>query len=53
MIIFFFFSFQDKVSTPNFTTLCKSIDTILGGGISLGTITEISGTPGIGKTCLG
>ena len=33
-------------------TFCKSIDTMLGGGVPLGQITEICGLPGIGKTQL-
>jgi len=31
-------------------TFCRNIDTMLGGGIPLGQITEICGLPGIGKT---
>jgi len=34
-------------------TFCKSLDTILGGGVSIGQITEFCGVPGIGKTQLG
>lgn len=33
-------------------TFCKSVDTVLGGGIKLGHITEIIGAPGTGKTQL-
>lgn len=33
-------------------TFCKSLDTILGGGILLGQITELCGIPNIGKTQL-
>lgn len=31
-------------------TFCARVDDMLGGGISLGKITEICGAPGIGKT---
>jgi RAD51-like protein 2 len=34
-------------------TFSKGIDDILGGGVSLGQITEFCGVPGIGKTQLG
>merc|ERR1740124_909097 len=34
-------------------TFSKSIDNILGGGISLGELTEVCGLPGAGKTQLG
>ena len=33
-------------------SFCKSIDDMLGGGIALGQVTEISGMPGTGKTQL-
>ena len=33
-------------------TFCKSIDTMLGGGIPMGQITEVCGIPGVGKTQL-
>ena len=33
-------------------SFCKSIDKLLGGGVSLGQVTEISGLPGTGKTQL-
>jgi RAD51-like protein 2 len=33
-------------------TFCKALDTMLGGGISLGQVTEVCGVPGIGKTQL-
>ena len=33
-------------------TFCRSIDQLLGGGISLGQVTEIAGMPGVGKTQL-
>lgn len=34
-------------------TFCKAVDKLLGGGVSLGQVTEISGLPGTGKTQLG
>ena len=33
-------------------TFCKPLDSILGGGIPLGEVTEICGVPGVGKTQL-
>ena len=33
-------------------TFCRSIDDLLGGGISLGQVTELAGLPGTGKTQL-
>ena len=33
-------------------TFCRSIDDLIGGGIALGEVTEISGMPGTGKTQL-
>ena len=33
-------------------SFCKSLDKLLGGGVSLGQVTEISGLPGTGKTQL-
>ncbi|XP_018416404.1 PREDICTED: DNA repair protein RAD51 homolog 3 [Nanorana parkeri] len=33
-------------------TFCSALDEILGGGVSLGKITEICGPPGVGKTQL-
>jgi RAD51-like protein 2 len=34
-------------------TFCEQIDTMLGGGVAIGEITECSGEPGSGKTQLG
>lgn len=31
-------------------TLCKDIDDAIGGGICIGSITELVGSPGVGKT---
>ncbi|KAK4315078.1 hypothetical protein Pmani_013672 [Petrolisthes manimaculis] len=41
---------EDESDIPHIVTFCEAIDTLLGGGIPLRAITEISGTPGIGKT---
>ncbi|KAG0721068.1 DNA repair protein RAD51 3 [Chionoecetes opilio] len=42
--------FQEGDELPQIVTFCKALDTLLGGGIPLQAITEVSGTPGIGKT---
>lgn len=34
-------------------TFCARVDSMLGGGVSLGKITEFCGAPGTGKTQLG
>jgi hypothetical protein len=39
-------------SQQKLITFCRSIDSLLGGGIALGEVTEISGNPGSGKTQL-
>jgi RAD51-like protein 2 len=31
-------------------TFCRHVDTLLGGGIAMGELTEIAGPPGVGKT---
>lgn len=31
-------------------TLCKDFDNAIGGGIRVGAITELVGSPGVGKT---
>ena len=36
----------------NLVTFCRSIDNLLGGGIGIGEVTEIAGSPGCGKTQL-
>jgi RAD51-like protein 2 len=35
---------------PSIFTFCEEMDQILGGGIQLGSLTELCGLPGIGKT---
>ena len=35
---------------PSIVTFSAKVDTMLGGGIALGKITELCGAPGIGKT---
>jgi len=42
-----------EINQPKIFTLSKALDSILGGGISLGSITEIIGPPGMGKTQIG
>ncbi|KAF8284050.1 DNA recombination and repair protein RAD51 [Trypanosoma cruzi cruzi] len=32
------------------TTFCRGIDTLLGGGLPVGTVSEVCGPPGVGKT---
>jgi len=39
-------------SNRHVVTFCKAVDKLLGGGVSLGQVTEISGLPGTGKTQL-
>lgn len=36
----------------NLVTFCRSIDSLLGGGMALGEVTEVAGNPGCGKTQL-
>jgi RecA/RadA recombinase len=39
-------------SNRHVVSFCKAVDKLLGGGVSLGQVTEISGLPGTGKTQL-
>ena len=39
-------------TSRHIVTFCRSIDALLGGGIALSELTEISGSPGAGKTQL-
>lgn len=41
-----------RCGNRHIVTFCRSIDTLLGGGIALGQVTEIAGLPGTGKTQL-
>ncbi|GBG24390.1 DNA repair protein RAD51-like 3 [Hondaea fermentalgiana] len=41
---------QEETGSKKIVTLCKSIDEMLDGGVSLGTLTEFCGVPGAGKT---
>lgn len=41
---------QEGSELPQIVTFCRALDTLLGGGIPLQAITEVSGTPGVGKT---
>lgn len=43
---------NNKSKTRNLVTFCRSIDNLLGGGVALGEVTEIAGSPGVGKTQL-
>jgi predicted ATP-dependent serine protease len=43
---------QERKCRGHIVTFCKRIDTLLGGGISLGSLTELAGLPGTGKTQL-
>ncbi|GKY94043.1 DNA repair protein rad51c [Mayamaea pseudoterrestris] len=40
----------DKNSVSSIITFCRAVDQMLGGGIGLGEMTEVSGLPGTGKT---
>ena len=42
-----------KTNRHNIVTFSRTIDQLLGGGIPLGSVTEIAGLPGTGKTQLG
>ncbi|CAB9525025.1 and recombination protein RadA [Seminavis robusta] len=41
-----------KMGSRKLVTFCRSVDSMLGGGIALGEVTEIAGVPGSGKTQL-
>lgn len=41
---------QEGCELPEIVTFCRALDTLLGGGIPLQAITEVSGVPGVGKT---
>lgn len=41
-----------QVSCMKITSFCKELDSALGGGISMGKLSEISGIAGVGKTQL-
>lgn len=43
----------EEAERPSIVTCCQALDTILGGGIALGQVTEFCGMPGVGKTQLG
>ena len=44
---------QDAQKYPPIVTFNEDLDTLLGGGVHIGRITEFYGGPGIGKTQLG
>lgn len=41
---------KDERAAGFIVTLCKDFDGAIGGGIPVGSITEIVGGPGVGKT---
>nr|XP_045581234.1 DNA repair protein RAD51 homolog 3-like [Procambarus clarkii]XP_045581235.1 DNA repair protein RAD51 homolog 3-like [Procambarus clarkii] len=43
---------EEECDVSHIVTFCEALDDLLGGGIPLRAITELSGTPGIGKTQL-
>ena len=43
---------QAELSHWKITSFCKEIDSVLGGGVSVGKLLEISGIAGVGKTQL-
>lgn len=44
---------NEQTSFPHIVTFNQDVDNMLGGGISIGKITELCGIPGIGKTQMG
>lgn len=44
--------FHEERTAPRIITFCKELDELLGGGIDVGRLTEVCGTPGAGKTQL-
>lgn len=42
--------FKEERAAGCIVTLCKEFDVAIGGGIRIGSITEIVGGPGVGKT---
>ncbi|XP_066949738.1 DNA repair protein RAD51 homolog 3-like isoform X1 [Macrobrachium rosenbergii] len=43
---------MEENNSPHISTFCRGLDNILGGGFAIGSITELAGSPGIGKTQL-
>lgn len=43
---------KKETSSPGIVTFCEEIDDMLGGGVPLAKITELCGSPGVGKTQL-
>lgn len=41
---------KKKRHNQHIVTFCREIDSMLGGGIALGELTELAGPPGVGKT---
>ena len=42
--------FEANSQKKEIVTFCRDVDTLLGGGLPIGELTEIAGPPGIGKT---
>lgn len=43
---------EEESDVSHVVTFCEALDNLLGGGVPLRAITEVSGTPGVGKTQL-
>ena len=43
---------EARSSLPRIITFCAGLDRVLGGGVARGSLTEICGAPGVGKTQL-
>lgn len=41
---------QESKARPKIISFCKAVDSMLGGGVHKGQLTEIAGLPGTGKT---
>lgn len=48
-----YYNFQKETSLPSIPTFCQNLDNLLGNeGVQLGSLTEVLGLPGTGKTQL-
>lgn len=45
--------YEQQRRLKRIVTFCSELDTVLGGGVTLGQITEFCGVPGVGKTQIG
>lgn len=43
-------AYNEEKKADFIITLCKDFDNAIGGGIRIGSITELVGGPGVGKT---